>query len=366
MEEVGRATRVSARTLALTAILVAVAATAATAAGAATTWRPRLAARPAVVAPVTRPVAAIVIGDSITALNLSTLEQGLHLAPLPDWKIDAQPGRRTAQDVAVASGILRSGRDAIERLQAAGWGAPTWVMELGTNDLPTIGRCGCDMVAAATSRMKEIRTTVGPQARILWVTPRHGTYPAAGAAWRLAALRLAATDPLFSVADWYALSRDQNRWFGDGIHPNATGARALRDLVSDRLQGLLPATVVPSTTIAVPTVAAGPAPSAIGSVGTGHRPAVRLQTPVAVRGGPTTAQRCGSITSTVGPGSAAPAVRAVQCALVQRGYDPGGVTGVFGPSTASAVSAFRRHLSLTAGGTVTMSTGHALGIWNFP
>lgn len=351
--------------LALAAIGIAVAAGAGVA-GVATAGRPHTITRPSVTATVTRRAAAIVVGDSITALNLSTLEEGLHLAPLPTWTIDAQPGRRTAESVAVASGILKSGLDAVRRLQAAGWGAPTWVIELGTNDLPTIARCGCDMEAAASSRMQAIRSAIGAAEHLVWVTPRHGSYPAAGAAWLRAAQRLAATDPTFSIADWFSLSRDHAGWFVDGIHPNATGARRLRDLLSDRLQGLLPATLVPSTTIPTPAVVDAPAPGAIGTGGTGQRTAVRLQTPVAVVGGPTTAQRCGSITAPVGPGSSAAAVRAVQCALVQRGYDPGGVTGVYGPATAGAVSAFRRHLSFAAGGTVTESTGHALGIWNFP
>ncbi|MFZ4720632.1 MAG: GDSL-type esterase/lipase family protein [Ilumatobacteraceae bacterium] len=311
-------------------------------------------------------VAVIVVGDSITALNLSTIELGLHDAPVPEWWIDAQPGRRTADDVAVASGILRSGRTATERLVAAGWTSPTWVIELGTNDLPALTRCGCDMVAAATSRMVQIRTAIGPSARIVWVTARHGGHPAAAVAWRQAAQAIARTDSRFSIVDWFGLSRYQTGWFVDGIHPNAVGARRLSELISDELQGLLPATIVPSTSVPPPSFVAPPSAVAVGNPGAALVRAERLQTPIAVRGGPTTATRCGAITSPVGPGSSAAGVRAVQCALATRGYDPGPVNGVYGTSTADAVSAFSRHLSLSARSQVGAAIGHALGIWNYP
>jgi peptidoglycan hydrolase-like protein with peptidoglycan-binding domain len=59
-------------------------------------------------------------------------------------------------------------------------------------------------------------------------------------------------------------------------------------------------------------------------------------------------------------------VRAVQCALIARGFDPGGITGVYGPTTASAVWALQRRQAMPRTGVVDERTGHALGVWNYP
>ncbi len=63
----------------------------------------------------------------------------------------------------------------------------------------------------------------------------------------------------------------------------------------------------------------------------------------------------------VSPGASGPAVVLLQKELKERGFDPGGVDGDFGPATAAAVRAFQRAQGLDVDGVVGGSTWEALG-----
>jgi lysophospholipase L1-like esterase len=311
------------------------------------------------------PQSVVVVGDSLTALNTSTVERSLKAHHVPSWKLNAHTGRRSTIDVTTASGVLESGLTAIGQLKAQGYTAPVWIIEQGTNDLGSLGACHCDQKALARSRIDTISRAIGPGAHIGWVTVHHGQHPIAAATWNAAVAEAAAASPDLFVVDWAARSAGHSNWFVDGIHPNALGAPALAELIASSVEGMLPRWITPTTTLAV-TVreATDPVGTSFADTATAGQPAVRLQTPVQPVGGLTIADRCGSISGNVGPGSNPAAVRAVQCALREFGYDPGPVNGVYGAATATAMSHFTRHLGLR-GSTVVFSGGHGLGIWNY-
>src|SRR5262245_3526970 len=66
--------------------------------------------------------------------------------------------------------------------------------------------------------------------------------------------------------------------------------------------------------------------------------------------------------SVLAKGSRGAAVTALQTALAERGFDPGGVDGAFGNGTQDAVVAFQQSAGLPADGTVGPVTAQALGL----
>jgi peptidoglycan hydrolase-like protein with peptidoglycan-binding domain len=56
-------------------------------------------------------------------------------------------------------------------------------------------------------------------------------------------------------------------------------------------------------------------------------------------------------------------VLAMQCRLIELGYDPGIPDGIFGPDTTRALLQFQRDLGLKADGVVDEATGRALDLW---
>jgi peptidoglycan L-alanyl-D-glutamate endopeptidase CwlK len=61
-------------------------------------------------------------------------------------------------------------------------------------------------------------------------------------------------------------------------------------------------------------------------------------------------------------GSSGPSVTALQQRLQQRGFDPGGINGQFGPATQAAVQAFQRSVGLSADGQAGPNTIAALSM----
>jgi lysophospholipase L1-like esterase len=300
------------------------------------------------------PRSVIVVGDSLTALNVSTDERSLKAHGIPSWHLDAQTGRSSVLDMPTAYGVLRSGLASIADVKADGYSSSLWIVELGTNDANGLGACGCDQQALVRSRVATITKAIGTDATIGWVTVRNGAHPVASQVWNAALAAAAATNPHMFLIDWYATSNTHPGWFVDGIHPNALGAPALAELIARAAAAHQPPPT-PPTTVAI---------TVQGAASAGEQ-AVRLPLGATASGGLTIADRCGSITAPVGFGSSGASVRSVQCALTLIGRFSGPIDGVFGAATATAVSAFTHYLGLGGSPTVAMSAGHGLGIWNY-
>ena len=330
-------------------------------------------------APVANPEPAVVlIGDSITALNMGTVEQQLQAHAVPSWRVAAQTGRRTTQTLVGGSTTIASGLDAVTAVRAAGVDPELWVIALGTNDLGTISSCGCaDRRAFARQRVRAVLDAIGPGHHVAWVTVRHAGYPGTAVLFNDVVRTMTLTDPHLTVIDWYALSAGRSAWLPDGIHPSLPAAAALFGEVAEVVAGLLPRWVIPPTTAPTGDVDGGPS-STLADVGPGTHldaasPAVRLATPVLPVGGATILDQCGRVAAggaavSISPGSTGAKVVAVQCALAAFGLDPGPVDGTFSSDTKAAVLQFQLHLGLygSGSGTVGTATAHALGVYAAP
>jgi lysophospholipase L1-like esterase len=301
-------------------------------------------------------------------MTLNIVEHQLKSHRIPSWKINAQPGRRTISDGQTSDGrTLKSGLTAVRWLKAAGYRAPIWIIELGSNDLDGLSRCHCDQVALARAEIDTVVRSLGRSVFIGWVTVRYPHRASAAYAWNLALRHAADADPRMFLVDWHQASAGHPSWIPDGIHPSLTGAIRLADFIATAIELSLPRVTTPATTIALPTP-----PEPVGdakSVDADAQPlrsAVRLQTPVPLVGGPTIADRCGTLRVSVGARSTRAAVRTVQCALTEAGLQPGKANGYYGSFTAIAAAAMRAYLGLPPGVGVDSEVARALGIWRYP
>ena len=86
--------------------------------------------------------AAVIVGDSLTGGNASYIRSVLQANGLSNVRVEGLSGRKIAQTFAFG-GVVDSGIARIRTLKANGVRPQLWVIELGTNDLSSIKRCGC-------------------------------------------------------------------------------------------------------------------------------------------------------------------------------------------------------------------------------
>lgn len=215
-----------------------------------TTWARRLAAFVAVgIATLGLPVVpasgqtaqpdAVIVGDSLTGGNATYIENSLRSNGLSNVRVEGLSGRKIAES-------FRSGRDVdsgiarIRSLQDRGIRPKLWVIELGTNDLYSIKRCGCsDPVAFAGALIDRLRAQIGPATPTAWVTVMDRADYDVTNTFNEALRRRAAADPYFRMIDWATLSMMQPEWFSDGVHPTIAGLRAFSDMYVRDISALL-------------------------------------------------------------------------------------------------------------------------------
>ncbi|HAP77585.1 MAG TPA: hypothetical protein DCR14_16085, partial [Acidimicrobiaceae bacterium] len=203
--------------------------------------------------------AVVLVGDSITALNLGTVEQQLQAHAVPSWRIAAQSGRRTTQALHAGSTTITSGLDAVAAVRAAGVDPDLWVVALGTNDLGAIAGCQCaDKRAFARARVQSMLDAIGPNHHVAWVTVRHASYPGTTVLFNDVVRTMSLGNPSLTIIDWYALSAGRQSWLPDGIHPSLPAAAALFAEVAHTVADLLPQWVVPAGSPAPPSSTPSP------------------------------------------------------------------------------------------------------------
>lgn len=125
-------------------------------------------------------------GSSLTVGSTTPLRQ--RLAPVTrSLTIDAKTGRRSPGDVPRPySGVL-----AVRDVRASTGDAASWIVALGTNDLPWVhypGQYGTTSAAAATNIISSVVNEINRSGKrqIWWVNVSRRDYPAAGASarWR--------------------------------------------------------------------------------------------------------------------------------------------------------------------------------------
>jgi lysophospholipase L1-like esterase len=139
-----------------------------------------------------------------------------------------------------AGGYVDSGIARIRSLQDRGIRPKLWVIELGTNDLYSIKRCGCsDPVAFAGALIDRLRAQIGPATPTAWVTVMNRADYDVTNTFNEALRRRAAVDPYFRMIDWATLSLNQPGWFSDGVHQTIAGLRAFSDMYVRDISALL-------------------------------------------------------------------------------------------------------------------------------
>lgn len=169
--------------------------------------------------PPTPPI--VLVGDSITDLNRSTLTEVADACNV-DIALHSQSSRRIADSYEVDGRWVNSGLDEIDRIRAT-QDPTTWIIELGTNDLPNI-----TTVDDAQTRIDAVLARLDDDDRVIWTTV---LFPHFADATHLFNDALAATSGIELVA-WDAVAADH---LADAVHPTEHGAQLLGELYCDAL-----------------------------------------------------------------------------------------------------------------------------------
>lgn len=165
--------------------------------------------------------AVVLVGDSITDMHRSTLTE---VADACDAEIalHSQSGRRIADGYELDGRWVNSGLDEIDGIRSS-QDPTTWIIELGTNDLPNI-----TTLADARNRIDAVLDRLGDDDRVIWTTV---LFPHFVTATQLFNDALATTAGIELVA-WDAVAADH---LADAVHPSEQGARLLGELYCDAL-----------------------------------------------------------------------------------------------------------------------------------
>lgn len=184
---------------------------------------------------------AVIVGDSLTGGNATYIRSTLRANGLSDVRVEGLSGRKIAETFRIR-GVVDSGIDRIRSLRSAGVTPRLWVIELGTNDLYSIKRCGCpDPVAFAGALIDRLRAEIEPHTPTAWVTVMNRADYDITNTFNEALRRRAAVDPYFRLIDWAGLSLMEPSWFLDAVHQSAAGlvpfsamyVREIRTLLAD-------------------------------------------------------------------------------------------------------------------------------------
>jgi lysophospholipase L1-like esterase len=182
---------------------------------------------------------AVIVGDSLTGGNASYIRSALQSNGLANVRVEGLSGRKIAETFRIR-GVVDSGIARIRTLRAAGVQPRLWVIQLGTNDLHAVARCGCtDPVRFAGALIDELRAELGPDTPTAWVTVMNRADYGVTNSFNEALRRRAAVDPYFRLIDWAGLSLMQPSWFLDAVHKNMTGLVFFADMYVRDIGALL-------------------------------------------------------------------------------------------------------------------------------
>ncbi len=168
------------------------------------------------------PPVIVLVGDSITDMNRPILTEAAD-ACNAEIALHSQSSRRIADSYELDGHWVNSGLDEIDRIRAT-QDPTTWIIELGTNDLPHI-----TTIADARDRIDAVLDRLDDDDRVIWTTVQ---FPHFGEATQLFNDALTATAGVELVA-WDTIAADH---LADAVHPTAEGARLLGDMYCDALE----------------------------------------------------------------------------------------------------------------------------------
>lgn len=182
---------------------------------------------------------AVIVGDSLTGGNATYIRSTLRANGLSNVRVEGLSGRKIAESFRFG-GVVDSGIARIRSLRSAGVRPQLWVIELGTNDLYSITRCGCpDPVAFAGALIDRLRAEIGPDTPTAWVTVMNRADYGITNTFNEALRRRAAADPYFRLIDWAGLSLMEPSWFLDAVHQSAAGLVPFSDMYVREISALL-------------------------------------------------------------------------------------------------------------------------------
>ena len=177
----------------------------------------------------------VVLGDSITADNVDLISGHLATAGHDDVHFAALGARRIDESYEFF-GWRNSGIDELGSIHERGIDPELWIVELGTNDLPSLAACECDNpVLPAGELIDAVLAAIGDGEQVVWVTVRDRNDPVSTEAFNTA-LRIRANRlPDLSLLDWHGTADGRDAWFADHVHPTRVGALMLARLYRTEL-----------------------------------------------------------------------------------------------------------------------------------
>jgi hypothetical protein len=166
-----------------------------------------------------------VLGDSLSAQSWDEESAALAAQGWAPVTIDAVPGRRTE----VTEKGIPSGLAGLVRTRETSAGdVPTWVVQLGTNDVSEIG----DGADAYRDVIETMLDAIGPDHRIVWVNVHNGLDPHGSEVFNLVLAAIASEHDRVVIADWAAVADTPGYLVPDGIHLTATGEVAFANVIA--------------------------------------------------------------------------------------------------------------------------------------
>jgi hypothetical protein len=181
--------------------------------------------------------AIAVVGDSLGVQAGGPELRELEAAGWRTVLLDAQMGRRINVE---SFRPPTSGISAVRAIRAAHRDPLTWVIELGTNDVPMIG----DDARALERPIDAMLDAIGPGHRIVWVNVHHGPHLAAAATFNRVLAEIARQGAGMVVADWASRAWHDGYLLRDGVHLTDMGTNAYASMIADaakRAEQLAPA-----------------------------------------------------------------------------------------------------------------------------
>jgi lysophospholipase L1-like esterase len=180
-----------------------------------------------------------VLGDSLSAQSWDEESAALAAQGWVPVTIDAVPGRRTnVTEKGIPSGLA----GLVRTRETSAGDVPTWVVELGTNDVSELG----DDADGYRDVIETMLDAIGPGHRIVWVNVHNGLDPHSSEVFNLVLGAVAAERGDVVIADWAAVADTPGYLVPDGIHLTATGEVAFANVIADAADTAAALPVVPA------------------------------------------------------------------------------------------------------------------------
>jgi lysophospholipase L1-like esterase len=166
------------------------------------------------------------IGDSLSLQSTSDEQNDLRIDHWAPITLNAWLGRRIPSDATTQPPY--SGLAALQQIRTSTADPPTWVVELGTNDVAAVG----NNATAIRMQIEAMLGAIGPGHRIVWVNIHRGDQLAASATFNRVLAEIASERTDLVVANWAAIATTPGYLLSDGIHLTTAGQTAFASLIT--------------------------------------------------------------------------------------------------------------------------------------